>query len=88
MVQGKGTHSSATLKEGLEAENEGIMISSIVRRLARAADVKTRYNEGTIRASSVVLAILGGGRLQPPFEEWTAAPGLLIRCRGLRRGPT
>ena len=57
---GRGTHSTATPKEELEAESEGARIPSVVRWLGKATDVKApdikaRYNEGTIRASSVDL---------------------------------
>ena len=50
----KGANGTTTLREELEADNEGIRIPSTIRRPGRAADVKARSNEGTTRASSVV----------------------------------
>ena len=44
-------------REELEAENEGVRIPSAVRRLSGAASVKAGYEEKTITASSVVLAV-------------------------------
>ena len=58
---GKGTNGTngTTLREELKADNQGVRIPSVVRWLGWAADVKARCNERTIRASSVVFAVLG-----------------------------
>ena len=40
-----------SLREELEAENEGVKIPSAVRWLSGAASVKARFNEKTITAS-------------------------------------
>lgn len=68
----QGTYGATTLKEELEAENEGIRIPSTVRWLCRSADVKACYNEGTIRPPSVVFAVLGeAGRYDIEVYEET-----------------
>lgn len=54
---GKGSNGTEALREELEAENEGLPIPSAIRWLSGAASVKTRYNEGIIKASSMVLAV-------------------------------
>ena len=69
-----GSHGTEALREELEAENEGIRVPSAIRWLSGAASVKARYDERTITASSVVLAVAdeatyplvqrGGPRLQ------------------------
>ena len=56
---GRGSHGTEALREELEAENEGIRIPSAIRWLSGAASVKARYEERTITASSVVLAVAG-----------------------------
>ena len=53
--QGIAWHGGAP--EELEAENEGIRIPSAIRWLSGAASVKARYEERTITASSVALAV-------------------------------
>ena len=70
---GRGSSGTEMLRE-IEAENEGIRIPSTIRWLSGAPSVKARYQEGTIKASSVVLAVVdedtfrlvrkGGLRLQ------------------------
>lgn len=57
---GKGISGTEKLLEGFEAENERIKISSVVRWLGRAADIKITFNEGVIDASSATSAVLGG----------------------------
>ena len=52
-------HGTEALREELEAENEGIRIPSAIRWLSGAASVKAQYEERTITASSVVLAVAG-----------------------------
>ena len=53
---GRGSKGTATPRKEPEAENEGIRIPSTIRWLCGAPSVKTRYDERTISASSVVLA--------------------------------
>ena len=52
---GRGWNGTESLREELEAENEGIKIPSAIRWLSGAASVKARHNVGIIKASSVVL---------------------------------
>ena len=54
---GKGTNGTETLREEIEAENEGTQIPSTIRWLSGAPSAKARFNEGTIRESSVVLTV-------------------------------
>ena len=69
---GRGTNGRETLREELEAENEGIQIPSSVKWLSGAPSVKARFSEGRIRASSVVLVV--------PDEEAYR----LVKERGMR----
>ena len=54
---GRGSRGTKTLREELEAENEGIRIPSPIGWLSGAHSVKARHHEGTFRATSVVLAV-------------------------------
>lgn len=54
---GRVSNGTESLREELEAENEGPAIPLAVRWLSGATSVKAHYNEGTIKASSVVLAV-------------------------------
>ena len=54
---GRGLHGAEALREELETENERVKIPSTVRSLSGAASVKAWYDERTITASSVVLAV-------------------------------
>lgn len=56
-VFGQGSNGTETLREEVEAENEGIKVRSTVRWLSGAPSVKARFKERTIKASSVVLAV-------------------------------
>ena len=55
----RGSRGTEALREELEVENEGVRIPSAARWLSGAASVKARYEERTITASSVVLAVAG-----------------------------
>ena len=55
---GRGTHGTGA-PERLEAEKEGARIPSMVRWLGWATEVRARYNEEAMRASSVIFVILG-----------------------------
>ena len=54
---GRGPNGLTALREELEAENGGLSVPSPVRWLSGATSVKTRYREGVISASSVILAV-------------------------------
>ena len=54
---GRGSSGTEMLREEIEAENEGIRIPPTIRWLSGAPSFKARYQKGTIRASSVVLAV-------------------------------
>ena len=54
---GKSSNGTESLPEELKAENEGPAIPSAVRWLSGGTIVKAHYNEGIIKASSVVLAV-------------------------------
>lgn len=54
---GRGSNGTDSLREELEAENEGLAIPSAVRWLGGAASVKARFEGGIIKASSVVFAV-------------------------------
>ena len=54
---GRGSGGTEMLREELEAENVGIRFPSPIRWLSGALSVKARHHEGTIKASSVVLAV-------------------------------
>ena len=53
---GRGSNGTETLRKELDVENEGIRIPSTIRWLCGAPNLKTRYEQRTISASSVVLA--------------------------------
>lgn len=54
---GKGTNGTEALREEIEAENDGIKIPSRVWWLSGMPSVKARFKEGSIKPSSVVLAV-------------------------------
>ena len=44
---GKGTHGTERLREVIEAENEGMNIPLVVRRLEKLAEIKARAMKGS-----------------------------------------
>ena len=55
---GRRSNGTGTLREGIEAENEGVKVPSTVRWLSGVPSVKARFIGGTIRASLVVLVVV------------------------------
>ena len=55
---GRGSLGMEKLREELEAENDWVKITAVVRWLGRTADVRTRYSEEEIEASSVMITFL------------------------------
>ena len=71
------------LREELEAENEGVQITSQIRWL-RSAEVRASYRERQTRDSPLVVPVLGGVGLHPPLQEWGLASGPLVQGRRIR----
>ena len=70
---GRGSNGTETLRRELEAENEGVRISSTIRWLCGVQGVKTRQGERTISALSVVQAFANEDTFRPVWKR-----GLLL----------
>ena len=79
----RGLGGTEKLREELEAENVGIRIPSPTRYLSGAPSVKARHYEGTIKASSVVLAVTD----EDP-SRLIRKGGLRPRAAGMKSKPT
>ena len=54
---GRVSNGTESLREELKVENEGPAIPLAVRWLSGATSIKTHYNEGTVTALALALAV-------------------------------
>jgi len=76
---GKGTDGLQKMREELEAENEGIVISTQVRWLANPRTIRERRQNGEIAASSVVFVVKGSRVAQSLVKKGIKAAGVWYR---------
>jgi len=67
------------MREELEAENEGIAISTQVRWLANHQNIRERRQNGEIAMSSVVFVVMGSRLAQSLIQKGIKAAGVWYR---------
>ena len=73
---GRGSNGTTKPKKEHETVNEGVRTPSAVRWLGRAIDVRSRYVNGAVEASSVFLAVLG----EATFSQFPKSGLRLVGC--------
>jgi hypothetical protein len=76
---GKGTEGLQKMREEFEAENEGIVIPTQVRSLAKPRTIWERKQNGEIAASSVVFVVKGNRLAQSLIKKGIKAAGVWYR---------
>ena len=76
---GKGTEGLRKMREEFEAENEGIVIRTQVRRLANPRTIRERRQKGEIAASSVVFVVKESKVAQSLVNKGIKAAGVWYR---------
>jgi hypothetical protein len=82
---GKGTEGLQTMREEIEAENEGIVIPTQVRWLVNPRTSRERRQNGEIAASALVFVVNGSRVAQSLVKNGITAAGVWYRVETCRK---